>query len=207
MTLVEVPYQSHIRYNECQSTSAVPAIDYCEVQMCLSMNYVLILQHYLRLLAPCCNPTYHLKHMSYRDEYTLQVLKSSRMSVTSTMEMPWSKKYPWKTGQTNESMCEKYTEHFKKEIWPTKVLSVWWLTRWSFYKDNSHLRWKKSSGSNSSYSKEAPQVHYLKNDFLSVKVNQLGYIFVQWWNGDTYWDWLKASWRVFNGGSPLQLQD
>ena len=108
-----------------------------------------------------------------------------RMSVTSKMEMLWSKRYPWKTGQTNESLCGKYTEHLKKEIWPIKVLSVWWLPRWSFYKDNSHLRWKKSSGSNSSYSKEAPQVHCLKNDFLSVKVNQLGYIFVGWWNGDT----------------------
>ena len=46
----------------------------------------------------------------------------------------------------------------------------------------------------------------LKKDFLSIKVNQLGYIFVGWWNGDTYWDWLEAYWRVFNGGSPLQLQ-
>ena len=175
--------------------------------MCLSMKYVLIFQHYLRLLAPCCNPTYHLKQMPYRDEYTLQVLKSPRMTVTSTMEMLWSKKYPWKTGQTNESLCGKYTEHLKKEIWPTKVLSVWWLPRWSLYKDNSHLKWKKSSGSNSSYSKVAPYVHCLKIDFLSVKVNQLGYIFVEWWNCDTYWDWLEASWRVFNGGSPLQLQD
>ena len=85
-----------------------------------------------------------------------------RMTVTSTMEMFWSKKYPWRTGQTNESLCGKYTEHFKKEIWPTKGLSAWWLPRWSLYKDNSHLRWKKSSGSNSSYSKEAPSVHCLK---------------------------------------------
>ena len=174
--------------------------------MCLSMKYVLILQHYLRLLAPCCNPTYHLKQMPYRDEYTLQVLKSPRVTVTSTMEMLWSKKYPWKTGQTNESLCGKYTEHLKKEIWPTKVLSLWWLPRWPLCKDTSHLRWKKSSGSNASYWRGTLGT-LLKNDFLSVKVNQLGYIFVGWWNGDTYWDWLEASWRVFNGGSPLQLQD
>ena len=86
-----VPYQSHIRYSECGSTSAVAATHYCEVQMCLSMNYVFI-QHYLRLLAPCCNLTCHLKQMPYRDEYNLQVLKSPRMSVTSTMEVLWSKK-------------------------------------------------------------------------------------------------------------------
>ena len=47
------------------------------------------------------------------------------------------------------------TEHFKKEIWPTKVISVWCLPRWSLYKDNCHLRWRKLSGSNSPYSKEA----------------------------------------------------
>ena len=40
------------------------------------MRYVFILQHYLRLLAPCCNPTNHLKQMPYRDEYTLKILKS-----------------------------------------------------------------------------------------------------------------------------------
>ena len=86
-TCVKVRYQSHIRYNGCGSTSVVPAIDYCEVQMCLSMNYVFTPHHCVRLLAPCCNPTYHLKQMPYRDEYTLQVLKSPRMTVTSTMEM------------------------------------------------------------------------------------------------------------------------
>ena len=102
------------RHNECGSTSVVSAIDYCEVQMCLSMKYVLILQHYLRLLASCCNPTNHLKQMPTRDEYTLQILKSPRMTVTYNgnaliQQMSMEK------GQTNESLCGKYTEHLKKK--------------------------------------------------------------------------------------------
>ena len=56
-TCAKVPYQSHIWYSECGSTSAVPATHYCWVQMCLSMRHVFILQYYLRLLAPCCNLT------------------------------------------------------------------------------------------------------------------------------------------------------
>ena len=56
-TCVKVPYQSHIWYSECGSTSDVPATHYCWVQMCLGMSHVFILQRYLRLLAPCCNPT------------------------------------------------------------------------------------------------------------------------------------------------------
>ena len=28
-----------------------------------------------------------------------------------------------------------------------------------------------------------------------------GAFFVGWWNDDTYWEWLEACWRVFNGGS------
>ena len=110
---VKVPYQSHIRYSECGSTFAVPATHYCWVQMCWSMNYVFILQHYLRLLATCCNPTNHLKQMPYRDEYTLQVFKSPSMSVTSMLEVLWSQiKIHGK--QTCESLCGKYTEYVKK---------------------------------------------------------------------------------------------
>ena len=44
-------------YSECGTTSVVPATHNCWVQMCLSMSHVFILQRYLRLLAPCCNPT------------------------------------------------------------------------------------------------------------------------------------------------------
>ena len=43
-------------------------------------------------------------------------------------------KIPWKTGQTYESLCGRYIQYVKKEIWLTKVLSIWWLPRWSFYK-------------------------------------------------------------------------
>ena len=46
-TCVKVPYQSHIWYSECGSTSAVPATHYCWVQMCLSMSHVFIPKRYL----------------------------------------------------------------------------------------------------------------------------------------------------------------
>ena len=66
-TYVKVPYQSHTRYSECGSTSAVPVTHYCWVQMYLSVSYV---------------------QMPYRpDEYSLQVLKFPRVPVTSMMEM------------------------------------------------------------------------------------------------------------------------
>ena len=65
-------------------------------------------------------------------------------------------KIPRKTGQTYESLLRgKYTEYVKKkEIWPTNVLFDGYPGGPST-KDNFHLRWKKSSGSNFSYSKEA----------------------------------------------------
>ena len=96
---VKVPYQNYIWYSECGSTSAVPENHYCWVQMCLNMSHVFILQCYLRLLAPCCNPRNHLKQMPCRDEYHLQVLKSPRMSVTSMMVMLWSTKFHEKLGR------------------------------------------------------------------------------------------------------------
>ena len=163
------PSRFTMLWHLCQSTLSKPhQIQWVWIHFCCSSNWLLwgtdVLKYEICVDPPALfeatgtvlQSEYHLRQMPYRDEYTLQVLKSPRMTVTSTMEMLWSKKYPWKTGQTNESLCGKYTKHFKKEIWPTKILSVWWLPMWSLYKDNSHLRWKKSPGNNSSYSKEAP---------------------------------------------------
>ena len=114
-TCVKLPCQGHNRHSECVTT-------HCWVQMCLSMSYMFIIQHYLRLLAPCCNPTNHLNKMPYRDEYNIQVLKFPRMSVTSMMEMLWL----MSTGMS-------------KEIWPTKVLFDGYPGGPTI--DNSHLRW------------------------------------------------------------------
>ena len=58
------------------------------------------------------------------------------------------------TRQTRESLCGKYTEYVKKYHQP-KVILFDGYSGGPSTKDNSHLRWKKSSGSNSSYSKEA----------------------------------------------------
>ena len=55
-TCVKLPCQGHNRHSEWVTT-------HCWVQMCLSMSYMFIIQHYLRLLAPCCNPTNHLNQM------------------------------------------------------------------------------------------------------------------------------------------------
>ena len=62
-------------------------------------------------------------------------------------------KNPWKTGQTCESLYGKYTEYVKKQDQPQFFLFDGYSGGPST-KDNSHLRWKKSSGRNSSYSKE-----------------------------------------------------
>ena len=126
---VKVPYQSHIRYSECGSTFAVPATHYCWVQMCLSMNYVFILLHYLRLLAPCCNPTNHLKQMPIHPssiqipQYVSYIYVGGALIQKQSMGN-WS--YLWVTVWKVYWVCKK--------IGPTKVLSVWWLLRWSFYK-------------------------------------------------------------------------
>ena len=58
------------------------------------------------------------------------------------------------TRQTYESLCGKYTEYVKKGIWPNKVMFDG-CPGGPSTEDNSHLRWKKSSGSNFSYLKEA----------------------------------------------------
>ena len=94
-------------------------------------------------------------------------------------------KSPWKTGQTYESLCGKYTEYVKKEIWPTNFLCDGYPDGPSA-KDNFHLRWKKSSGSTFSYSKEASWVHCLKMIPSPSK----------WTNGGTFLCWVMEWWHL-----------
>ena len=137
-TCVKVPYQSHIRYSECGSTSAVPETHYCLVQECLRMSYVFILQHYLRQLAPCCNPTNHLTQKPYMDEYNLQVLKSPRISVTSMMEVIRYTKVHGKLGRLMSHCVESILSMSKKKydrpkfclmatqvVLPQKTIPIW----------------------------------------------------------------------------------
>ena len=130
-TCVKLPCQGHIRHSECGSTSAVLAT-HCWIQMCLSMSYVLILQHYLRLLAPFCNPTNHLNQILYWGEYKLQVLKFPRMSVKSMTEMLWSTKFHGKLGWLMSHCVESIlsTDMSKRNM--TNQSSVWWLPRRSY---------------------------------------------------------------------------
>ena len=167
-TCVKVPYQSHVWYSECGSTSAVPATHCCLAQMYLSMSHVFIIQRYLRLLAPCCNPTNHLKQMPYRDEYHFQVLKSPRMSVTSMMEMLWS----------NEKLG-RLRSHYNQPTFCLMATQVF-LPQ----KDYFHLRWKKSSGSNS-YSKDSRLGTLLKKYFLFRQSEPMEVHFcwvMEWWH-------------------------
>ena len=87
-------------------------------------------------------------------------------------------KIPRKTWQTYESLCVKYTEYVKKEIWPTNV--VLWLPRWSFHKRQFSSEMKEII-----LFERGNLGTLLKNDFLSVKVNQWRYIFcwvMEWWH-------------------------
>ena len=138
------------------------------------MSYVFILQHYLRLLTACCNLTNHLKQMPYRDENTLQVLKSPRMSVTSMMGVLWSTKFHGKLGRLMSHFVESILCMSKKKYDQPKFFLFDGYLGGPSTKDNSHLRWKKSSGSNSSYSKVATWVHCLKRMSFRSKWTNCG---------------------------------
>ena len=74
------PRRVAMLWHLCQSTLSKPdQIQWVWIHFCCSSNslllgtdvfkyelYVFILQHYLRLLAPCCNPTNHLKKMPFK---------------------------------------------------------------------------------------------------------------------------------------------
>ena len=101
-TYVKVPCQGHIRYSECGSTSAVPAAQYCWVQMCLHMSYVFILQYYLR------------HHAAIHQVHAIQgwvQTSSTQIPQDVSYIYHWGSlihKIPWKTGLTYESLCGKY---------------------------------------------------------------------------------------------------
>ena len=149
-TCVKVPYQRHIWYSECRSTCAISATHYCWVQMCLSMRHVFILQRYLRLLAPCWNLTSKC-HTGMSTTFKYSNPPGCQLHI-------W-----WRCSDPQNSMknCAdlwvtvwKVYWVCKKEIWPTNVLFDGYPGDPST-RDNFHLRWKKLSDSNSSYSKEA----------------------------------------------------
>ena len=147
-TCVKVPYQSPIWYGECGSTSAVPATHYCWEQICLSMTHVLILPRYLRLLAPCYNPTskWHTgisTTFKYSNPPGCQLHLWWRCSDPQNSMKNWADL--WVTVWKVYWVCQKRNM--------TNQRSVWWLPRCSF-----HIRQfssEMSSNSNSSYSKEA----------------------------------------------------
>ena len=128
-TCVKVPYHSHIYYSECGSTSAVPATHYCWAQMCLSMSHVFILQRYLRLLAPCCNPTtkYHTgmsTTFKYSNPPGCQLHLWRRCSDPQNSMKNWADL--WVT------LWKVYWVRKKRNM--TNQRSVWWQPRWSFHK-------------------------------------------------------------------------
>ena len=157
------PRRVTILWHLCQSTLSKPRlIQWVWIHVCCSTNSLLLSTDVLKY-EPCVYPPALFettgtmlqsdKQMPYRDEYHLQVLKSPRMSATSMMAMLWSAKFHIEIGRFM-SLYWNYTEYVKKEIWPTNVLFDGYPGDPST-KDNFHLRWNKSSGSNSSYSKEA----------------------------------------------------
>ena len=85
-----------------------------------------------------------------------------KYSKPSRCQLPlkWRCSDPQNSANTGPSLCGKYTEYVKKEIWPKNVLFDGYPDG-SSINDNSHLRCKKSSGSNFSYLQETTQVHCL----------------------------------------------
>ena len=123
-----------------------------------------------------------------------------RMSVTSMTEMLWSTKFHGKLGKPMNHWVESILSMPKKKydqpkfclmatqvVLLQKIIIIW--------DGRNHLAVTLF------IQKRQPRYTALK-DFLSVKVNQWRYIFVVWWNGDTYWGWLEACWWLFNGGYP-----
>ena len=129
--------------------SAVPAIHYCWAQMCLNMSYVFIHQYYLR------------HHAAIHQANAIQgwVQPSSTQTPQDVSYIyDWGgliHKIPWKTGLTYESLCGKYILSMLKTKYDQPKFCLMATQVVLLQKNNSHLRSKKSSGSNSSYLKEA----------------------------------------------------
>ena len=101
--------------------------------------------------APCCNPSSKC-HTGMSTTFRYSNPAGCQLHL-------WLR---WSDPQNSMENCADlwvtvwkiYTEYVKNEIWPTKVLFDG-HPGGSCTKNNSHLRSKKSSGSNSSYLKEA----------------------------------------------------
>ena len=165
---VKVPCQGHIRYSECGSTSAGPAIHYCWVQMGLNMSYLFILQYYLR------------HHAAIHQANAIQGwVQSSSTQIPQDVSYiyDWSgliHKIPWKTGLTYQSLCGKYILGMLKTKYDQPMFCLMATQVVLLQKNNSHLRSTKSSGSTSSYLKEATYVHCLKRISSLSKWNNGG---------------------------------
>ena len=159
------PRRVTMLWHLCQSTLSRPhQIQWVRVNFCCSSNSLLlgadVLKYELCVYspelfeAPCCNPSSKCH---------------TRMSTTFKYSNPagcqlhlwlndWSgliHKIPWKTGLTYESLCGKYILSMLKTKYGQPMFCLMATQVVLLQKKNSHLRSKKSSGSNSSYLKEA----------------------------------------------------
>ena len=128
-TCVKVPYHDHIWYSECGSTSGVPATHYCWVQMCLSMRHVFILQCYLMLLAPCCNPTTKC-HTGMGTTFKYSNPPGCQLHLWWRCSDPQNSMKNW--ADLWVTLWKVYWVCKKRNM--TNQRSVWWLPRWSFEK-------------------------------------------------------------------------
>ena len=181
-TCVKVPYQSHIWYSECGSIAAVPATHYCWVLMCLSMSHVFILQRYLRLLASCCNSTTKCHTgmgttFKYSNPPGCQIHMWWRCSDLQDSMTNWADL--WVT------LWKVYWVCIKRNM--TTQCPVWWLPRWSFRRRQFSSEMEEIIRQLLFLFERGNLGTLLKNDFLSVKVNQWRYFLGGWWNNGTYW--------------------
>ena len=128
-TCVKVPYHGHIWYSECGSTSGVPATHYCWVQMCLSTRHVFILQCYLRLLAPCCNPTTKC-HTGMGTTFRYSNPPGCQLHLWWRCSDPQNSMKNW--ADLWVTLWKVYWVCKKRNM--TNQRSVWWLPRWSLKK-------------------------------------------------------------------------
>ena len=124
----------------CSSNSLLLDTDVLRCELCV------IPQHYLRLLAPCCNPK------------NISSIYHTGMSTNFKYSNPLDASYILDDGALIHTISWvivwKVYRVFKKETWPNNVLFDGYPGGLST-KNNSHLRWKESSSSNLSYSQQS----------------------------------------------------
>ena len=86
-------------------------------------------------------------------------------------------KIPWITGQTYESLCGSYSDYVKRKYGQATIVFDGYTCGPST-KDNSHLRRKKSSGSNTVLFTRDMACTLHKEDFLSNKENKQRFIYL-----------------------------